>query len=100
MFTGLLSSVSPGVIPHLPWIAGAAARGREETVGFRWLGLVEVARLVEGAHGEGGGRGWGAPRGGVAGVDTCRHWATWNTTLQLKEIKTTMKVKNSHSLSA
>ena len=56
MFTGLLSSVSPGVIPHLPWIAGAAARGREETVGFRWLGLVEVARLVKGAHGEGGGR--------------------------------------------
>ena len=74
-----LSSVSPGVIPHLPWVAGAAARGRKETVGFRWLGLVEVARLVQGAHGEGGGRGGGTPGGGVAGVDTSGHRAAWNT---------------------
>ena len=79
---GLLSLVSPGVVAHLPWIAGAAARGREETVGFRWLSLVKVARLVEGPHGEGGGRGGGTPGGGVAGVDTCRHRAPWNTNME------------------
>ena len=79
---GLLSLVSPGVVAHLPWIAGAAARGREETVGFRWLSLVKVTRLVEGPHGEGGGRGGGTPGGGVAGVDTCRHRAPWNTNME------------------
>ena len=54
---------------------------------------MEVARLGQGAHFEGGGGGGGAPGGGVARVDSGRHGAACNTTL-LSPLTANMKAQS------